>query len=49
MEVYNQTSFKGTPHWMAPETIKSLESSRYCDIWSLGCTIIEMATGMITN
>lgn len=40
-----QKSFKGTPHWMAPETIKTLESTRYSDIWSMGCTIIEMATG----
>ena len=45
IENNKQKSFKGTPHWMAPETIKTLESSRYSDIWSLGCTIIEMATG----
>jgi serine/threonine protein kinase len=40
-----QKSFKGTPHWMAPETIKTLESTRFSDIWSLGCTVIEMVTG----
>jgi len=38
-------SFKGTPNWMAPETVKNMEYSRFSDIWSLGCTIIEMATG----
>jgi serine/threonine protein kinase len=40
-------SFKGTPNWMAPETVKKLEYTRFSDIWSLGCTIIEMATGKI--
>jgi len=45
IDVEKQKSFKGTPHWMAPETIKTLESTRYSDIWSLGCTVIEMATG----
>jgi hypothetical protein len=40
-------SFKGTPNWMAPETVKKLEYSRFSDIWSLGCTVIEMSTGKI--
>jgi serine/threonine protein kinase len=47
IEINKQNSFKGTPHWMAPETIKFLETTRYSDIWSLGCTVIEMATGKI--
>lgn len=42
-----RNSFKGTPNWMAPETVKKLEHSRFSDIWSLGCTLIEMATGKI--
>ena len=40
-------AFKGTPNWMAPETIKELEHTRFSDVWSIGCTVIEMAVGMI--
>ena len=41
----NKNFFEGTPNWMAPETIKKLENTRFSDIWSLGCTIIEMIQG----
>lgn len=44
LEFNKHNSFKGTLNWMAPESIR-MEYSRYSDIWSLGCTIIEMATG----
>ncbi|TMW91250.1 hypothetical protein EJD97_014570 [Solanum chilense] len=39
-------SFKGSSYWMAPEQVvkDAGGSSVAIDIWSLGCTIVEMAT-----
>eukprot|EP00670_Eutreptiella_braarudii_P008808 CAMPEP_0174306020 /NCGR_PEP_ID=MMETSP0810-20121108/179_1 /TAXON_ID=73025 ORGANISM="Eutreptiella gymnastica-like, Strain CCMP1594" /NCGR_SAMPLE_ID=MMETSP0810 /ASSEMBLY_ACC=CAM_ASM_000659 /LENGTH=626 /DNA_ID=CAMNT_0015412609 /DNA_START=29 /DNA_END=1909 /DNA_ORIENTATION=+ len=34
----------GTPLWMAPESVRSNAYSPASDIWSLGCTVLEMAT-----
>ncbi|KAG8990537.1 hypothetical protein FRB90_001732 [Tulasnella sp. 427] len=34
----------GTPNWMAPEVIELKGASTASDIWSLGCTIVELLT-----
>jgi mitogen-activated protein kinase kinase kinase len=40
-------SLTGTPMYMSPEVIKNDKSGRRgaMDIWSLGCVVLEFATG----
>ncbi|CAN1221249.1 Mitogen-activated protein kinase kinase kinase 5 [Linum grandiflorum] len=47
-----ELSLKGSPYWMAPELMQAVmqkdnnsDLALAVDIWSLGCTIIEMFTG----
>ncbi|KAL1216903.1 Mitogen-activated protein kinase kinase kinase 17 [Cardamine amara subsp. amara] len=37
--------FSGTPAFMSPEVARGEEQSFPADVWALGCTVIEMATG----
>ncbi|KAG1182866.1 hypothetical protein G6F35_015498 [Rhizopus arrhizus] len=43
----NVNSLAGTPMYMAPEVITGSDTGRKgsMDIWSLGCCIVQMATG----
>mmetsp|Transcript_10913 Transcript_10913/g.20752 ORF Transcript_10913/g.20752 Transcript_10913/m.20752 type:complete len:581 (+) Transcript_10913:82-1824(+) len=38
-------SITGTVCWMAPEVIKQEKQDDRVDIWSMGCTVVEMASG----
>ncbi|KAL1567006.1 mitogen-activated protein kinase kinase kinase 18-like [Salvia divinorum] len=38
-------AFSGTPAYMAPEVSRGEDQSFPADVWAVGCTVIEMATG----
>ncbi|KAK3199751.1 hypothetical protein Dsin_023166 [Dipteronia sinensis] len=39
------TEFSGTPVFMSPEVARREEQGFAADVWAVGCTVIEMATG----
>ncbi|CAO3656635.1 unnamed protein product [Mucor hiemalis] len=40
----NNSTMRGTVFWMAPEVLTNNYSAKV-DVWSLGCTVLEMMTG----
>jgi len=38
-------SLVGSPYWMAPEVIRNEAYGTKADVWSLGCTVVEMLNG----
>ena len=38
-------SLQSSVFWMAPEVVKQTAYTRKADIWSVGCSIVEMLTG----
>ena len=49
-DVGKKNSIAGTPYWMAPEVIVMEGNvSPASDIWSVGCTILELLKGEPPN
>lgn len=45
LDVDERYKVMGTPLWMAPEVLNRVLQGPASDIWSLGCTVVEMAPG----
>lgn len=43
--VNSKNTVAGTPYWMAPEVIELNGATTAADIWSVGCTVVELLTG----
>lgn len=41
----SSNGLRGSPLWMAPEVVRGEYQGPESDVWSLGCTVIEMITG----
>ena len=41
-----RVSLQGSVFWMAPEVVRQTAYTKKADIWSLGCLIVEMFTGV---
>ncbi|XP_010244478.1 PREDICTED: mitogen-activated protein kinase kinase kinase 2-like [Nelumbo nucifera] len=46
-QVSESMSIAGTPVFMAPEVARGDEQGFPADVWAIGCTVIEMATGRL--
>lgn len=46
MKLKGNYTCMGTPHWMAPEILGNDGASPASDIWSLGCTVVELLVGV---
>ena len=48
-DVDKSVTFAGTPHYMAPEILRGssvkMKDIGKCDVWSVGITLFELATG----
>ncbi|KAK9150425.1 hypothetical protein Syun_008734 [Stephania yunnanensis] len=40
--IFHYCKVKGTPRYMSPEAIASIRRGSLCDIWALGCVVVEM-------
>ncbi|KAJ4903245.1 mitogen-activated protein kinase kinase kinase 14 [Raphanus sativus] len=45
MEMEKPAPPRGSPLWMAPEVVRREYQGPESDVWSLGCTVVEMLTG----
>ncbi|CAK9315269.1 unnamed protein product [Citrullus colocynthis] len=44
-ETEERFEWRGTPMYMSPETVNGGEYEPPCDIWALGCAVVEMVAG----
>ncbi|XP_038902011.1 mitogen-activated protein kinase kinase kinase 18-like isoform X1 [Benincasa hispida] len=44
-ETEERLEWRGTPMYMSPETVNGGEYESPCDIWALGCAVVEMVAG----